>query len=279
MKSSFARGTVAVIALATALGGAAPALAFDTVNWTWNLTRTDTSTNSSTSTLTALPTGDMAVQARQIYVGDVRAEADATASIAPVSGTPLDATNIGHVESQAAAYANVYTAASEVPLSVDIGQYHVGNIDPLSGATPSAPDPTATNANYAYSNSLIADSASGLFAPHDTSALATATGVVDATASSNARAVSNTATLELAATPAEALTGDPTVGYVTNALMSADLTQLSMGRTDALAVTSVSMTNVGSFTDLDRPIASASATAIGNLGTAVTRIGTLDLGL
>lgn len=279
MTSSAIRGTVAAIALATALGGAAPALAFDTVNWTWNLTRTDTSTNTSTSVLNALPTGDMAVQVRQIYVGDVNAESDATASIAPVTGTPLDSSNIGHVESEAAAYANVYTAASEVPLSADLGQYHVGAIDPTSGAIPTVTDPTALNANYAYADARMTDAANGLFTPHDTSSLATAVGVVDATASSNARSVSNTATLELAATPAESLTGDPTVGYVTNALMSADLTQLSMGRTDALAVTSVSMTNVGSFTDLDRPIASASATAIGNLGTAMTRTGTLDIGL
>ncbi|HJS10499.1 hypothetical protein [Sphingopyxis sp.] len=279
MKSSI-RSAVATAALAAGLAfGAAPALAWDTVNWTWTSTRTDTSTNTSTSTLNALPTGDMAVQARQIYVGDVRAESDATASVVPTTGTPLEATNIGHVESGAAAYANVYTAASEVPLSVDLGQYHVGTIDPTSGATPTIADPTATNANYAYADALIADSANGLFTPHETSALATATGVVDATASTDARAVSNTASLELAAAPAESLTGDPTVGYVTNALMSADLTQLSVGRTDALAVTSVSMANVGSFTGLDRPIASASATAIGNLGTATTRIGTLDLGL
>jgi len=274
------RGGAASAALILGLGlAASPAMAFDTVNWTWTLTRTDTSTNTSTSNLMALPTGDVAVQARQIYLGDVHAESDSTATVLPAA-SPLDGpTDLGHVESSAAAYANVYSAASEVPLSVDVGQYHVGRVDPAAGAVPTVADPLATNPNQAYANGLIADVGSGFLTPHQTTATATAVGVTDTTAASSARAVSNTASLELAAPPAELVGADPTAGFITNALMSADMTQLSIGGTDARATTSVTMNNASNMGALDRPIASASATAIGNLLSATARVGTLPLGL
>lgn len=262
-------------ALVVGLGlSAAPTLAFDTTNWTWTLTRTDTGMSNTSSSLTALPTGDMAVQARQIYLGDVHAEADSQGTVLPAA-SPLASTDLGHVDASASAYANVYTAASEVPLSVDVGQYHMGAVAPTSGATPSLVDPTAANANYAYADAMIADAGTGFFTPHQTTASATAVNVTDATASTNARAVSNTASLELASTPPELAGADPTGGYVTNALMSADLTQLSHGLTDARATTAVTLNSAGSLGGLDRSIASASATAIGNLGTATTRVGTL----
>lgn len=258
---------------------AGPALAFDTVNWSWVLTRTDTSTNVTTSSLVALPTGQATLQARQIYLGDINAQSDGQAIVLPAT-SPLDGgTDLGHVESGASAYANVYSAGSEVPLSVDVGQFHAGAVDPASGAVPSVADPLAANPNYAYADGMIADAGTGFLTPHQTSATASAVGVIDATASSDARAVSNTTSLELAAPPAELAGADPTGGYVTNALMAADLTQLSIGATEAVATTSVTLNNAGNMGALDRPVASATATAIGNLAGVTARVGTLVPGL
>lgn len=258
---------------------AGPALAFDTVNWSWVLTRTDTSTNVTTSSLAALPTGQAALQARQIYLGDMNARSDGQAMVLPAT-SPLDGgTDLGHVESSASAYANVYSAGAEVPLSVDVGQFHVGAVDPASGAASAVADPMAANPNYAYADGMTADAGTGLLTPHQTSATANAVGIIDATASSDARAVSNTASLELAAPPAELAGVDPTGGYVTNALMAADLTQLSIGATEAVATTSVTLNNAGNMGALDRPVASATATAIGNLTGVTARVGALVPGL
>lgn len=258
---------------------AGPALAFDTVNWSWVLTRTDTSTNVTTSSLVALPTGQATLQARQIYMGDINAQSDGQAIVLPAT-SPLDGgTDLGHMVSSASAYANVYSAGSEVPLSVDVGQFHAGAVEPTSGAVPSVADPLAANPNYAYADGMIADAGTGFLTPHQTSATASAVGVIDATASSDARAVSNTTSLELAAPPAELAGADPTGGYVTNALMATDLAQLSIGATDATAATSVTLNSASNMGALDRPIASATATAIGNLAGVTTRVGTLVPGL
>ena len=110
-------------ACALCLGlASASALAFDSTNWTWDLSRVDTKTSTSTSSLTAAPTGDMTVEAKQIYVGNVNADADGTATVTPLDG----ASEVGHVEAGAAGYANVYSGSSEVPLTANIGQFHVG---------------------------------------------------------------------------------------------------------------------------------------------------------
>jgi hypothetical protein len=97
------------------------------------------------------------------------------------------------------------------------------------------------------------------------------------TASAEARAVSNTASFDVAAPPAELVGVDPSGGYVTNAILGADLTQLSIGDGHANAVASVRFEMTGNLGSLDRPLASATATAIGNLGSAVVRTGSLDL--
>ena len=276
-----------VAAAALILGLAAtPALAFDTVNWSWTLTRTDTKTSTSTSTLAAFPTGEAAVEARQIFLGNSAAEADGTATTVPSAGalTPLDATTgLGRVQASAAGYGNVYSAGSEVPLKASVGQFHLGALNPTSGATPVAVDPlAATNANHAYADKLIADSASGLLAPHATSATANATGVVDATAAAEARAVSNSLSLELAAPSAQPVvsdpvlgTSDPAAGYVTNAIMSADTTQLSVGSVTSRATSGAQITGYSNLGAIDRPLSSATATSIGNLATKTARIGTL----
>lgn len=281
--------TLALGAAAFALClSASPALAFDTVNWTWDLSRVDTKTSTSTSALTAVPTGDMTVEARQIYIGNVNADADAGATVTPTTtlATPYDAaTDLGHVEASSAAYANVYSGGSEVPLTVNLGQYHVGAVDTAALGVPTAADPLATNANHAYADKLIADAAAGLFTPHEMTASATATNVRDATALAESRAVSNSISLELAAAPAEPLVtdpvlgADPSAGFLTNALMASDTTQLSIGHIDARSVSATDITGYAGLGAVDRPLSQATATAIGNLNTSVTRIGTLDQGL
>ena len=269
-----------VAAAALILGLAAtPALAFDTVNWSWTLTRTDTKTSTSTSALTAFPTGETAVEARQIFLGNSTAEADGTATVVPLDPT----TGPGHVQASAGGYGNVYSAGSEVPLKASVGQFHVGMVNPTSGATPATIDPLAvTNANHAYADKLIADSASGLISPHQTSATASAVGVIDATAAADARAVSNSLSLELAATTAQPVvsdpvlgTSDPTAGFVTNAMMSADTTQLSVGSVTGRATSGTQITGYSNLGAIDRPLSSATATSIGNLATKTARIGTL----
>jgi hypothetical protein len=275
-------------ALGLAVGAAGtPAMAFDTVNWSWTLTRTDTKTSTSTSALNAFPTGETAVEARQIFLGDSHAEATGTATTVPSASAllPLDATtDLGRVEASAAGYGNVYSAGSEVPLKASVGQFHLGAVNPTSAAVPATVDPLATNTNHAYADKLIADSASGLIAPHQTSATATATGVVDATAAAEARAVSNSLSLELAAPAAQPVasdpllgTVDPTAGYVTNAIMSADTTQLSVGSITGLATSGTQVTGYSNLGAIDRPLSSAAATSIGNLATKTARIGTLAI--
>jgi len=283
MISQKLRTGVAVAAITIGLGFS-PAFAFDSTNWTWDLSRVDTMTSTSTASLTALPTGSATIESRQIYAGNPYAESDATATVTP---TTLDGpTGLGHVESEALAYGNVHSGSSELPLTADIGQYHVGSINAASGATPSSVDPTVLNGSRAYADKLIVDSTSGLFTPHETSATANAQNVQDATAASLARAVSNSSSLELAYAPAEAvsvdaLTGvaDPSAGFVTNGVMVADVTQLSIGHVDSHANTGVSISSYENLGQLDRPIASASATSIGNLATVMARQGTLGTGL
>lgn len=270
------RGGVALGALILAGMIAPPAFAQD-ANWTWTRDQTDLSSSTINRTLDVLPTGDAAISARQIYLGDVTSSADANASVLPAT-TPLDGSaDLGHVDASAASYANMYQGQSEVPLSVNMGQYHLGLADVTSTASPTVADPTALNQDRAFANALIADSASGLFTPHDTTASATAMGIEGATASADARASSNIASFEVAALPAEL---DAASGlYLSNALLGADLTQLSIGGTGATATTGVSLADMSNMGGLDRPVAAASATATGNLGTAMVRFGTLDLGL
>jgi len=262
----------------------ASALAFDSTNWTWDLSRTDTKTSTSTSSLTAAPTGDMTVEAKQIYLGNVNADADAGATVTPpaTAVTPLDGpTELGHVEAGAAGYANVYSGSSEVPLTANIGQFHVGAVDPASVSAPGTVDPLATNANHAYADKLIGDVASGVLTPHETTASATAVGVTGATAAAESRAVSNSINLELAAPSAQPLVNDPVLGvdpsagFVTNALMGSDTTQLSVGTVTGRAVSGAELSGYGNLGAVDRPLSSARTTAIGNLNTSTTRIGTL----
>jgi hypothetical protein len=54
---------------------------------------------------------------------------------------------------------------------------------------------------------------------------------------------------------------------LTDALMTSDLTQLSVGMVDTRASSSVAMNGYDNFAALDRPIASSITTTIGNLGT------------
>jgi hypothetical protein len=264
---------------------AKPAFAFDETNWTWTLTRSDTMTSTSASSLTALPTGNATVEARQILLGNPYSESDASATVLP-SATFDGPTGLGKVESDALAYGNVHSASGEIPLTVSLGQYHVGGIDATSGATPSTADPTAMNGNHAYADKMITDAAAGLYTSHETSATANATSVQDATAASMARAVSNSSSTELAYAPAEpvsmdAMSGvaDPSMGYVTNAMLASDVTQLSIGHVDSHANTSVSISGYENLGQVDRPIALASATSIGNLATTIARQGTLDMGV
>ncbi|HWK45042.1 MAG TPA: hypothetical protein VNT30_09990 [Stellaceae bacterium] len=283
MKSRHLLSGVAVTALYLGLTSTS-VLAFDSTNWTWDLSRTDTKTSTSTSSLTAAPTGDMTVESKQIYLGNVNADADGTAIVAPSATAvpPLDGTaELGHVEVGAAGYANVYSGASEVPLTANIGQFHVGGVDPAAVAAPGAIAPTATNGGHAYADKLIGDVASGVLTPHETTASARAVGVTNATASAESRAVSNSISLELAAPRAEPLVTDPVLGvdpsagFVTNGLMTSDTTQLSIGNVTGQAVSGVEISGYGNLGAIDRPLSSAKTTAIGNLNTSTTRIGPL----
>lgn len=273
---------IGVTTVALMSGLAAPsASAFDEVYWTWTYNRTDTSTSVDTSTLNTFPTGRTAVEARQIYLGDVNANADSSASVINADIPPFDAsTELGHVESRASAYANVFTGGSEVSTLADVSQFHIGDADPTSGATPGVADPLAANPDYAYADKLMGDASTGTMMPHATGATATAT-ASNATAASEARAISNTASFEVASAPATPVgidTGagiDPAAGYVTDAMLTANLTQLSIGDTDSTATTAVDIAGHSNLNGIDRPLASATATSIGNLGTTVTRYGTL----
>ena len=240
---------------------------------TWTLTRTDTSTRTSTSNLDALPLGDIAVESRQIYVGDVQSNSDATGIVTPLATAsgPFDAgTELGGVEAKADSYANVSSTESAFALSSNVGQFHVGDIDVLSGETPGVPDATATNFNHAYADKLIADNGTGFFTPHQVTATASALDVQNATALSEAMAVSNSASNTMNVADPVQVSFDPNTGdgfVVTDALMTSDLTQLSIGFTDSRATSSVSMNGYDNFAALERPIASSITTSIGNLDT------------
>lgn len=274
------------LALGTALGLgllASPALAFDQFTWTLTLTRTDTKTSTSNSTLTAFPTGDVNVEARQIKLGSVHAESTGTASVTPIN--PADAMgDPGAVEATAQAYGNVYSASSELAMAANVGQFHAGEINTGTLATPAVPDPAILNANHAYAEKMIADVSSGLISSHQTTATAMATNVTNASALAEARAVSNSVSLELAAAPAEPVTGDlgladPSTGFVTNGLLAADTTRLSIGRVTGTATSGTDIAGYSNLGGISRPISAANATAIGNLGTVTARIGTLPSGI
>lgn len=261
---------------ALALGVSSPALAFDTVDWSWTLSRTDISTKTTTSSLEALPFGDIAVESRQIYIGDVRSNSDATGIATPLATItgPLDAsTEVGAVEAKADSYANVSSTESAFSLSSDVGQFHVGDIDLLSGATPGVPDVTATNFNHAYADRLIADNGTGFFTPHEVTATANALDVENASALAEAMSVSNSASNSMEVAQPYRLTDDITV---TDALMASDLTQLSIGQVSSVANSSVSMNGFDNLGALDRPIASSVTTSIGNLGTTSAKAAALS---
>lgn len=264
--------SVAVAGLAIGIAG--PAAAFDTVDWSWTLSRTDTSTRTSTANLDALPLGDIAVESRQIYVGDVQSNSDATGIVTPLATVtgPFDAsTEIGAVESKADSYANVSSTESAFALSSNVGQFHVGDIDVLSGATPSAPDPLASNFNHAYADKLIVDNGSGFFTPHEVSATANALNVENASALAEAMSVSNSASNTMEVVQPIRLSEDSSI-VITDALITSDLTQLSIGKVFSTANTSVSMNDFNNMGALDRPIASSITTSIGNLGTTEAKV-------
>ncbi|MFC3674051.1 hypothetical protein [Ferrovibrio xuzhouensis] len=279
-------GAAAVALLATAPA----AMAFDQTRWEWSVTQTDDSTTTRQATLNALPTGLASIDKMQVYVGNPDAQASADSQVTlPASLDPADAmTDLGTVEVGAAAYGNVNASDSTVALNGSIGQFQVGGIDPTA-ADPLATDPLTVDATAAASGNtsrlvmetLMNQAATGLITPHQTTASADAVGIKDALVDVEARAVSNSSSLTLTPEPAEALdpaTIDPAVGgsypLLTDALMTADVTQFSLGdvRTTALgsAQTIGDVSNLGA---LDRPIMRVNATSIGNLSTASVAVG------
>ncbi len=254
---------------------AAPAMAFDNTSWDWTVSATDTKTGNQTSTLNALPTGQATVDKMQVTVGNSDAQASADSQVTlPASIDPADGmTSLGTVEAAAAAYGNVSSDQSGVAINANIGQFHVGSIDPTVTVDPLAAGTTIAtdgNANHVMAKTLMDQAATGLITPHQTTANADAVGVKDALVDVEARAVSNSSSLILAAEPAvplDATALDPAAyPLVTDAMMTGDVTQFSLGDTAATALGSQqTIGNVSNLGTLDRPVMRATATSIGNL--------------
>jgi hypothetical protein len=67
-----------VSAAAICVIAAAPASAFDRVNWTWDATVIEDVTKTITITADLVPTGMVMVEDLQVYIGDVNAESTVT---------------------------------------------------------------------------------------------------------------------------------------------------------------------------------------------------------
>lgn len=287
--------------LVAAMGlSAVPAAAFDESTWTWTKNQTDQGSRSTGSWLWAFPDGETAVESRQTTYGNATAgasidsqitppEVDSSMTIVPANDAVAD---MPAVEGSAAAYGNVISIESDVPISADVGQYHAGGYDPAAATAADAlstiestTDPVlAGDTMETTAERLEADARSGALLPHETRAAATATGITQATVDLEARAISNSSSMTLtAAPPADASLGgdggatlDAGQAAVyprsTNALLTSDETQFSYGNTSAEATSSQTISNMTGLGTLSQPVNRVGASAIGNLATYGVKI-------
>lgn len=295
-KKNFLRHNAIAVAASLAFG-AAPAIAFDSATWNWEANVSEQVVRDARSSLNALPSGQASLDALQMMVGDSVSNASADTQTAPPDVTaPSDAMiDLATVTASANAYGNVRDIESEVALSSRVGQYHFGGFDPSQAAATTVDatlDPALESAADAQSGThdmmldeLRDQAATGLLLPHQTSATADTTGLRNIITEVEARAISNTATLDLVATAAAPLAGDQSVTVdpltgemihpiATDAIVTADTVQFSYGEVSALGQSSQTFDGMTNLGGLESPVNQVRTTAIGNLDTA--RIGFQD---
>ncbi|MBD3677387.1 MAG: hypothetical protein HUJ27_03190 [Rhodobacteraceae bacterium] len=217
-----------------ALAAASPAVAFDTVTWNWNADVVSTVTTTSVSDIAISPTGLEQVESEQSALGDFTATSSSTAisnDIVSLGGMTTD--DIIEVETSASALGNSASFEADVSMQLDASQVFGGaDASLLSGLTGG-----------------IADvSLPGLLV-----ATATTTGVINGTVDSDATAVANNLTANIATTSGSD-------GFlIGNNIQSAYAVTTATSTVDAVAFADV----VGLRT-LGSPAVSSLSTAVGN---------------
>lgn len=279
-----------------------PALAFDTLGWSWEESISETSVAERDSWLWAFPDGQTTVDKLQVTVGSLSAEVGVGTQVTPpdldgssTTVTPLDASaELGVISGSASAFGNVEAVESEVPISARVGQFHVGGFDAtaaggdvvttLTTLDTIAASTDGTDVNRDLMHEINQQAMLGMITPHQTTATAEATAATDVAVDVEAQAISNSATLSLAAKAPEPIAlgeggtlldgGEATVHPLsTNAILGGDLTQYTYGDTAAVARSTQTLANFAGLGGLGQPVANVRASAIGNLGTTSVSIG------
>lgn len=172
-------GKIAISAIAVC--AAVPAVAFDTVTWTWNADVISSVTTSAVSSFTVAPTGLQQIESEQLTLGDFAATSTSnliTNDVVSLTGVAID--DVVAVKTQASALGNNAALESDVSMQFDMKQTY-GGVDVALGT-----GLTGTLADVSLPGLLAASSIT--------------TGIVNGTVDSAATAVANNMTADLVTT-------------------------------------------------------------------------------
>lgn len=243
-KMSKKSALMAASALSFAAMGA-PAHAFDTIQWDWQLNVTTDVVQDVTIGVTANPVGIAVIENDQVFVGSAAATSTVTA---PVNMPAVDISganspdDLAKVESTATAVGNNGTIESDISANVDSSQ--VAGVE--STTIPATYDPT-TGAE------LTPEITTSVIQPASFTAIASTTGGVNVQIDNSAQALANNLSIEM-----DGPTNDDRTLISNNEQISyAAVTSTS-------TVDSPTVTDFAGLGTMEEPWVSSSATAVGN---------------
>lgn len=228
-----------VIAIMTA----APAFAFDTINWNWDADVQSTVTTDAVSSIAVAPTGLEQVESEQTSLGAMTALSTSTGIDNALTGlVGFTSDDMVAVETQASALGNSASLDSDVSMSFDASQ-SFGGADLTLGT-----GLTGTLADISLPGAILAT--------------ATTTGVLNGTVDNSATGVANNLTANLTTT------SDQDAFLMGNNVQNAIGTVGSTSTVDA-----VIFADVAGLGTLSAPAVSSTSTAVGNnLGVTIDGI-------
>lgn len=266
-----------VAAGALALGmAAAPASAFDKVNWEWNLVANEWVSKTIDINVDVWPTGMVLLENMQVQVGDVKAVSIVDDVKNKQFGAPVVIKNnwktvftppqyfapdqLPEVVSAATAVGNNSSIESDVMVEVHEGQFlfdtakEIGETGGLGAvAILGLLGAGIENTHHLMGAATLVGAVSGLVDKADVSAVSKVSNILNASVDSSATAVGNNKSINI----------EPRVWA--DSIMIGDVTQVSVA--DVTAISSVRDVDLYSYTslgNLDRPIVNSVATAVGN---------------
>lgn len=243
-KMSKKSSLVAATALSMAALGA-PAFAFDTIEWDWQLSVITDVVQDVTIAATAAPVGLAVIENDQIFVGSATSDSTVTApvnTLDPTATTPYTADDLAKVESSATSVGNNASVESDISANIDSSQ--VVGIETTT--IPATFDPVT-------GDEITPEITQSVLQPATFTATASVTGGQNVQIENSAQALAN----NLAITMDGPTNDDRTL--IANNEQVAYASATSTSSVDAPTVT-----DFGGLGTMDEPWVSSSATAVGN---------------